>query len=88
MIDTIQLTIDGQGIKVPPGTIVAAAIAMAMPAAITRRSVGGALRGPVCGMGVCQECRVTIDGVAHQLSCQTPCAPGMDVRTALSEGAP
>lgn len=88
MTNTIQLSIDGHSISVAPGTIVAAAIAMAMPAAITRRSVGGALRGPVCGMGVCQECRVTIDGVAHQLSCQTLCAPGMNVRTALAEGAP
>ena len=34
-----------------------------------RSSVGGELRGPVCGMGVCYECRVTIDGIAHQRAC-------------------
>jgi succinate dehydrogenase/fumarate reductase-like Fe-S protein len=45
--------------------------------------VGGQRRGPVCGMGVCQECRVTIDGVPHQLACQTVCAPGMDVVTGV-----
>ena len=54
---------------------------------ITRRSVTGMLRGPVCGMGVCQECRVMIDGRAHQLACQTLCASGMQVLTALAEGA-
>jgi D-hydroxyproline dehydrogenase subunit gamma len=56
-------------------------------ATITRRSVSGMLRGPLCGMGVCHECRVTIDGRAHQLACQTPCTPGMQVRTALAEDA-
>ena len=50
--------------------------------AVTRRSVSGALRGPLCGMGVCQECRVTIAGRAHRLACQTLCTPGMQVVTA------
>ncbi|HEY3579109.1 MAG TPA: 2Fe-2S iron-sulfur cluster-binding protein [Pyrinomonadaceae bacterium] len=46
-----------------------------------RRSVTGEPRGPLCGMGICFECRVTIDGVAHVRSCQTLCENGMDVRT-------
>jgi aerobic-type carbon monoxide dehydrogenase small subunit (CoxS/CutS family) len=33
-------------------------------------------------MGVCQECRVTVDGRAHVLSCQTLCRDGMQVVTA------
>ncbi|WP_377705849.1 2Fe-2S iron-sulfur cluster-binding protein [Pseudoduganella sp. UC29_71] len=63
------------------------AAAHAAGAAVTRRSVSGMLRGPLCGMGVCHECRVTIDGRAHQLACQTLCAPNMQVRTALVEDA-
>ncbi|MBA5638955.1 (2Fe-2S)-binding protein [Duganella sp. LX20W] len=77
----ITLTIDGQPVSVAPGTSVAAAVAMA-GSMVTRRSVSGMARAPLCGMGICQECRVTIDGRPHQLSCQTPCAPGMQVRTA------
>ena len=50
-------------------------------AGVTRRSVGGQARAPLCGMGVCQECRVTVNGRAHVLSCQTLAAPGMDVLT-------
>ena len=69
------------------GTAPRPAIAQASGAVVTRRSVSGMLRGPLCGMGVCHECRVTIDGRAHQLACQTPCAPGMQVRTALAEDA-
>lgn len=83
MHDTITLSVDARQLGVAPGTSVAAAIAIA-GGLVTRRSVGGQPRAPLCGMGVCQECRVTIDGRAHQLACQTPCAPGMRVRTALA----
>jgi len=76
MADSITLTIDGHGTTVAAGITVAAAIA-----GVTRRSVSGQLRAPLCGMGVCQECRVTINGRAHVLSCQTFCRSGMDVQT-------
>lgn len=77
---TITLQIDAHPIHVAPGVTVAAAVALA-GSMVTRRSTGGAARAPLCGMGVCHECRVTIDGRAHQLSCQTLCTPGMQVRT-------
>jgi len=76
MAESITLTIDGRGTTVAAGSTVAAAIA-----GVTRRSVSGQLRAPLCGMGVCQECRVTINGRAHVLSCQTLCRSGMDVQT-------
>ena len=28
-------------------------------------------RGPLCGMGVCYECQVTINGIANQRACMT-----------------
>lgn len=80
MADFITLTIDGRSTSVTTGTTVAAAIAIAdatrsapavaASAGVTRRSVSGQLRAPLCGMGVCQECRVTVNGRAHVLSCQ------------------
>lgn len=73
----IALTVNGLPLHVPHGTTVAAAVLMAGLA--TRRSVSGELRGPLCGMGICFECRVTIDGVAHQRSCQILCREGMQV---------
>ena len=45
------------------------------------RAVHGEPRAPVCGMGTCFECRVTIGGRQHQRSCLIPCAPGMIVET-------
>jgi sarcosine oxidase subunit alpha len=44
-------------------------------------SVTGEPRAPLCGMGICFECRATINGFAHRRSCQVLCEPGMDVRT-------
>jgi predicted molibdopterin-dependent oxidoreductase YjgC len=76
----ITISINAHSLSVAPGVTVAAAIAMAGNT-ITRRSVSGAARAPLCGMGICQECRVIIDGRAHQLSCQTLCADGMHVVT-------
>jgi len=32
-------------------------------------------------MGICFECRVTVDGRPHVRSCQVVCRPGMEVRT-------
>ncbi len=73
----ISLTIDGKAVTVPAGCSVAAALAIAGDGT-ARRSVSGELRAPVCGMGICQECRVWVDGV-RQLACQTTCRAGMRV---------
>ena len=80
MPESVTLTINGTRVRVPAGCMVSAAI---LRAGVTtfRRSLTGEARGPLCGMGVCFECRVTIDGAEHCRSCQTLCENGMDVRT-------
>ena len=80
MADRVELTVDGVAVTVPAGAMVSAAVAMAGVSGY-RRSVSGEPRGPLCGMGICFECRVTIDGRAHCRSCQVVCQPGMEVRT-------
>jgi predicted molibdopterin-dependent oxidoreductase YjgC len=80
MAKQIQLRINGQAVSVVEGTIVAAAVVQAGKMRF-RRSVSGEARGPLCGMGICMECRVTINGQAQCRSCQTICEDGMDVRT-------
>lgn len=84
------MTVDGHAVQVAQGSSVVAAIAQATLAAgpgalVTRRAVSGKLRGPLCGIGVCQECRVTIDGVSHRLACQTLCVEGMTVSTGKAQ---
>lgn len=86
MADMLTLNVDGRSVQVARGSSVVTAIALAQGVAgvVTRESVSGTQRGPLCGMGVCQECRVTIDGVQHRLACQTLCAQGMSIKTARS----
>ena len=76
----MKLTVNGIEVTVPDGAMVSAAVALAGVSAF-RRSVTGEPRGPLCGMGICFECRVTINGCAHVRSCQVPCEAGMEVRT-------
>jgi D-hydroxyproline dehydrogenase subunit gamma len=82
--DVVELSVNGRAIRAARGTTVASAI---LNAGITtfRTSVGGDARAAVCGMGVCFECRVTIDGVAHQRSCLIPVRAGMVVATSDGE---
>jgi D-hydroxyproline dehydrogenase subunit gamma len=76
----VTVKVNGLAVTMPAGSMVAAAVLKAGVSSF-RRSVSGEARGPLCGMGICFECRVTIDGVAHARSCQTVCENGMDVRT-------
>jgi sarcosine oxidase subunit alpha len=77
MPEPVVVTVNGSRVTVPSGATVAVAVALTGPA--FRRSVSGESRGPLCGMGICFECRVTIDGKRHRRSCQVLCQPGMEV---------
>jgi predicted molibdopterin-dependent oxidoreductase YjgC len=78
--DTVTLSVNGSEVTMPEGSMVSAAVLKSGINAF-RRSVSGEARGPLCGMGICFECRVTINGERHSRSCQTLCQDGMDVRT-------
>jgi len=80
VLERVRLTVDGREIEATAGTSVLAALWNAGVRTV-RSSVGGEGRGPLCGMGTCQECRVTIDGTAHQRSCLEIVREGMEVRT-------
>ena len=67
----VNVSIDGREVPVAPGTSVAAAL----------MNVGVTACTPVCGMGVCMQCRVTADGVRYVRACQTPCRDGMEIST-------
>lgn len=80
MSDRVLLILNGRPVEAEAGTSVLAALWRAGLWHL-RRSVGGQARGPLCGMGVCHECRVTIDGVPHRRSCLETVREGMEVRT-------
>ena len=76
----ITIYIDGSPFEVKEGTILSIALA---DAGITEfhKSPSGTLRGPLCGMGTCFECTVTVNGMQHCRSCQTRCSHEMKVET-------
>ena len=82
----VTIVANGRAIRVRPGTSVAVALLNA-GIRVLRRSVTGEGRGPLCGMGICFECRVSIDGVPHQRACLTEVVDGLTVRTDVQEHA-
>ncbi len=76
----VGIRVDGEPLRVRPGITLAAALLSAGRWSF-RRSVTGEPRGPVCGMGVCFECRVTIDGVPGRRACLESVVEGMEVTT-------
>jgi len=76
----VTLTVNGARVSVPEGSMVSTAVAVAGIAGF-RMSVTGEPRAPLCGMGICFECRVVLDGRVHVRSCQVVCRDGMEVRT-------
>ncbi|ATS74483.1 2Fe-2S iron-sulfur cluster-binding protein [Xanthomonas citri] len=79
MSATVRLDVDGRMVEVPAGASVAAAVAQATLQ--FRQSSSGQARAPLCGMGVCFECRVRINGVGQQRACLVDACDGMQVRT-------
>ena len=77
MLETIVIRLNGKPVTVQAGTTVAASMLTA--GAPCRTSVTGKPRGPFCGMGICFECRVTINGIRHIRGCQVRCEAGMDI---------
>jgi sarcosine oxidase subunit alpha len=81
----VTISADGRSVRVPAGVTVAAAL-LGLGVSAFRRSVSGEPRAPLCGMGTCFECRVTIDGVAHRRACLVTVVDGMHVTTAATAG--
>jgi D-hydroxyproline dehydrogenase subunit gamma len=79
MPEAITVQINGTPLTVPEGCTVAVAISIAGLAC--RTSVTGEQRGPLCGMGICFECRATVNGRPHIRTCQLLCETAMDIRT-------
>lgn len=79
MLSHVTLTVNGTAVSVPSGATVA--VAMALAGQPCRKSVTGEPRAALCGMGICFECRIAINGRAHSRSCQILCEPGIDIST-------
>ena len=75
----VTLALDGRAVTAYEGESVAAVL-LAEGERATRYTRSGAPRGVYCGMGVCFDCLVAVDGVPNRRACVTWAREGMDVR--------
>src|SRR5580658_8544463 len=87
----IQVDLDGSPLRVRAGQSLAAALLSAGHRSwrTSRRGPGPAgPRGVFCGIGVCFDCLVTVNGRPDQRACLVVPSPGDQVRTqAFATGA-
>ncbi|NJC24096.1 putative molibdopterin-dependent oxidoreductase YjgC [Arthrobacter pigmenti] len=80
-----ELTFDGRTVSIEPGQTVGAALAAAGVTSWRTTRKQGKPRGLFCGIGVCFDCLLTVDGEANQRACLVPARDGM---TLESDGCP
>ena len=77
--EKVRLLVNGQPIEAYAGETVLAALLAAGFKTIKKNPVSHEPRGALCGMGVCFECTVTINGVPNIRACVTEVQEGMKV---------
>ncbi|MEE1801175.1 MULTISPECIES: (2Fe-2S)-binding protein [unclassified Streptomyces] len=81
----VRFTFDGGPVDAEPGQSVGAALIAAGHRSWRRTRNTGAPRGVFCGIGVCFDCLVTVNGRPGLRACLVEAAPGDRVTT--QEGA-
>jgi D-hydroxyproline dehydrogenase subunit gamma len=79
-----EIEVDGRSVVAYEGETVAAAL-VASGVTTLRHGPDGSPRGLFCGMGICFECLMTVDGVPNVRVCVTAARPGMRVQTQREE---
>ncbi|MEV5163068.1 (2Fe-2S)-binding protein [Streptomyces werraensis] len=81
-----EVTFDGRQVEALPGRTVAAVLWAAGITSWRTTRDGGRPRGVFCGIGVCFDCLVTVNGRPNQRACLVPARPGDDIRTQEGTG--
>jgi len=75
-----NIDVDGQKITAHKGETVAAAM-IAAEKRVFNRTAQGKAQGLYCGIGLCWNCIMEINGIPNTRACQTLATPGCRVRT-------
>ena len=76
-----EIEVDGRPIVAYEGETIGAALMAAGIHALRHTSKKGHPRGMFCGIGLCCDCAMVINGVPNTRACQTPATPGCRVET-------
>ena len=77
----LSVQVDGEPVAAFAGETVATVLLALGQQTFRHTEKHHAPRGLYCGMGVCFECLVTIDGIENVRACMTPVAEGMVIET-------
>lgn len=77
---TLHVRVDGERTRAVPGQTVAGLLLAAGRASWRTTRGAGRPRGIFCGIGVCYDCLVVVNGVPDVRACQRLLADGDDIR--------
>ncbi|MFG3341177.1 (2Fe-2S)-binding protein [Glycomyces sp. NPDC048151] len=84
----MRVRFDGEEVEVQEGqTVAGVLLAKGVRSWRTTRG-GGRPRGVFCGIGVCFDCLVVVNGVPDVRACQRVVADGDDIRTQVGAELP
>lgn len=84
---TVTITVDGEPLRTQVGRSVAAALMLEGDQLSWRRTRFAAQpRGVFCGIGVCFDCLVTVDGQESLRACLVQVTEGMEITTRQTPG--
>jgi len=78
---SFEFTFDDQPIRAYDGETIGAALTAAGVVTFRTTRRGRRPRGLFCGIGVCYDCLVVVDGRPNRRACLTPARPGAVVHT-------
>ena len=82
----LEIEVDGKKIIAYKGETIATALIAAGLRTFRRTVDKNEPRGVFCGIGLCFECRMVINGVPNTRACQTLATPGCRVETQEGRG--
>ncbi|MFE0020305.1 (2Fe-2S)-binding protein [Amycolatopsis sp. NPDC059021] len=77
----MKVEVDGRQVEAKPGQTVAGLLIGLGRTSWRSTRNGGKPRGVFCGIGVCFDCLVVVNGIPDVRACQRLLADGDDVRT-------
>jgi aerobic-type carbon monoxide dehydrogenase small subunit (CoxS/CutS family) len=82
MTEKVSFSFNGKDFQCESGQTIAAALIAADQRELRSTRFGNEPRSIFCGIGICYDCVVVVDGIANQRSCLVEARDGMKVESA------
>jgi aerobic-type carbon monoxide dehydrogenase small subunit (CoxS/CutS family) len=79
IMNQFVMYVNGRPIPATPGLTIAEAL-LAEGLRTCRSTRSQSPRGVFCGMGICYECRMIVNGIPNVRTCMTPAMPEMRIQ--------